>query len=351
MAAGDVLGVLMIGGLMGLVGQGARAAIGLKKMNDLANNQGLGWNDIFIASRLIVSLAIGFLAGVVAVIGIGVDSVSSALTGDMLIKLAAAGYAGTDAIEAFTSSLATSSGTATNTAATKPLGDADVAQLTEKMSSLDRNISSFSAALIQLPAISAPPPSGSKDASAAELARDMQEATKYFSGISEAAAKCGLAPSLICAIGSRESNWGQGSDMRPKGPSGTGDWAPRNPKTWGYAMPPDGLGWGRGLMQVDYAESDFGKTGPWMDPTANILFGSNELETNIKHYLANPIDGVDPVRAAVAAYNCGQGGVAKAVEDGFDVDHYTAGGDYSTDVMGRAAWFKSNGFDNQRLVS
>ena len=47
MAAGDVLGALMIGGVMGLVGQGARAALGLKKMNDLAIDKDLGWNDVF----------------------------------------------------------------------------------------------------------------------------------------------------------------------------------------------------------------------------------------------------------------------------------------------------------------
>jgi soluble lytic murein transglycosylase-like protein len=137
--------------------------------------------------------------------------------------------------------------------------------------------------------------------------------------------------------------------MRPKGPAGTGDWAPRNPRKWGYAMPPDGLGWGRGLMQVDYAESDFGKTGNWMDPGANILFGTNELANNIKHFTSNPAEGVDAVRAAVAAYNCGQSAVKTAIDDGFDADHYTTGGDYSRDVLGRAAWFKANGFDTAQI--
>jgi soluble lytic murein transglycosylase-like protein len=347
--AGDVLGVLMIGGVMGLVGQGARAAIGLKKMNDIASDQELGWSDVFVASRLIISLIIGFLAGVITAITIGVDVIAAAVTGDTLAKIAAAGYAGTDAIEAFTAKLAGSSGG--NAKNQTKLSNAGAVQLTARMSSLDAKLSSLSGSLAGFASAPVPPPPGSKDASPAELASDMQEARKYYGAISDAAAKYNLAPSLICAIGSRESNWGQGRDMRPKGPSGTGDWKPRNPKKWGYALPPDGLGWGRGLMQVDYAESDFGKTGNWMDPAANILFGSNELETNIKHYKANPIDGVDPVRAAVAAYNCGQGGVAKSINEGFDVDHGTAGGDYSTDVLERAAWFKSNGFDNTPLVS
>ena len=347
MAAGDVLGALLIGGLMGLVGQGARAALGLKKMNDLPANQDLGWNDLFVASRLVVSLIIGFLAGVVTAIGLGIETITTAFTPDMLTKLAAAGYIGTDAIEAFTAGLATSSGTpAAGQPVAKPLSDAGAVQLSAKLSSLDANVSSLNNSITRIAPAAAPPAAGSKDASAADLARDMTQAKLYYSAISQAATTYNLAPSLICAIGSRESDWGQGSDMRPKGPSGTGDWAPRNPAVWGYAMPPDGLGWGRGLMQVDYAESDFGKTGPWMDPTANIMFGANELATNIKHFTAHPTAGVDPVRAAVAAYNCGQGNVTKAINDGYDVDHYTTGRDYSTDVLGRAAWYKSNGFDN-----
>jgi soluble lytic murein transglycosylase-like protein len=348
-ASNDVLGALMIGGLMGLVGQGARAAIGLKKMNDLASNQNLGWNDVFVASRLIVSLIIGFVAGVVTAVGIGIDTiVANGATADILVKLAAAGYAGTDAIEAFTAQLAGGSASPGNSGGSKPLTDTGAAELSARMTSLNTNIASLSGSIAALPAS---PPSGSVDASPAELAQDMAQAKLYLSGILAAAAKYSLAPSLICAIGSRESNWGQGSDMRPKGPAGTGDWAPRNPKVWGYAMPPDGLGWGRGLVQIDYGEGVFGRTGDWMDAAANIDFGSNELASNIKHYTANPQTGVDPVRAAVAAYNCGQGNVNKAISDGYDVDHYTTGGDYSTDVMGRAAWFKANGFDNPPAVS
>ena len=37
--------------------------------------------------------------------------------------------------------------------------------------------------------------------------------------------------------------------------------------------------------------------------------------------------------AAVAAYNCGPGNVQKALDQGLGVDHFTAGGDYSADVL------------------
>ncbi len=38
-------------------------------------------------------------------------------------------------------------------------------------------------------------------------------------------------------------------------------------------------------------------------------------------------------RAVIAAYNCGQGNVNKALNRGLDVDRYTFGGDYSKDVQ------------------
>jgi hypothetical protein len=41
--------------------------------------------------------------------------------------------------------------------------------------------------------------------------------------------------------------------------------------------------------------------------------------------------------AAVAAYNCGVGNVLAALAAGLPVDHHTAGGDYSADVLARLA--------------
>jgi soluble lytic murein transglycosylase-like protein len=357
MTSGDALSALMIGGLMGMIGQSARAAIGLKKMNDMAQSQNLSWQDVFVTSRLVISLIIGFLAGAIAAITLGLDTLATAAPHDMLIKLAAAGYAGTDAIEAFTANLAgtpasKASSVSQSSNSSTPANVGVLSALSAHMDTLNASVASLGGSIAKLASpVPAAPSTGSVDASAVELAKDMQEAKKYLGAILEAAAKHLIAPSLICAIGSRESNWGQGSDMRPKGPAGTGDWAPRNPARWGYAMPPDGLGWGRGLMQVDYAQSDFGKTGNWMDARANILFGADELATNIGHYNANPRDGIDPVRAAVAAYNCGQSNVNRAIEDGFDVDHYTTGHDYSRDVMSRAAWFKAHGFDDTPVVA
>lgn len=49
-------------------------------------------------------------------------------------------------------------------------------------------------------------------------------------------------------------------------------------------------------------------------------------------------------RAAIAAYNCGEGNVKRALIAGADVDRATALNNYSADVLERAAFFKENGF-------
>ena len=113
MAVMEVLGALSLAGLMGMVGQGARAVIGLKKLNDANAAKDPSEADAFIASRLVVSLIIGFIAGVAAALALDLKKLM-ALTGDdigLLMGLAAAGYAGTDAIEGFVSRVGSSLGT------------------------------------------------------------------------------------------------------------------------------------------------------------------------------------------------------------------------------------------------
>ncbi len=167
---------------------------------------------------------------------------------------------------------------------------------------------------------------------------EVAEAAKYKSMVDAAAAKYQLDPLLIYGLGSRESDWGL--TLKPPGPAGTGDWAPRDPAKWGFAMPPDGLGWGRGLLQADY-QQPFAQTGDWRDPAANIDHGCQELAGDIAHFTKLARPGVDPKRAGVAAYNCGQGGVMRALNGGLDVDHFTTGRNYSADVLHRTAWFQS----------
>jgi hypothetical protein len=99
----SILMALLLAGLLGTLGQGVRALAGLKKMNDDASAQTANSTDLFIASRLIVSLLIGFLAGVAAGLALGLDKLlgmnSSNL--ELMLGISAAGYAGADFIEAF----------------------------------------------------------------------------------------------------------------------------------------------------------------------------------------------------------------------------------------------------------
>jgi hypothetical protein len=101
-----VLNVLLLCGLMGLVGQGIRAILGLKKSAELEKTNPTV-NSSFNAAYLIVSLMIGFIAGILAGIGIGLDQVDLATTSNLkvLLGIAAAGYAGTDFIESALSTI------------------------------------------------------------------------------------------------------------------------------------------------------------------------------------------------------------------------------------------------------
>ncbi len=102
MVAGNVFGFLLLGGLLGLFGQGARAVVGLKTLADYANGPNPGQGDVFNAARLIISLVIGFIAGIAAALAYKIAGGDiDKLTVDNLLEFAGAGYLGTDVIESF----------------------------------------------------------------------------------------------------------------------------------------------------------------------------------------------------------------------------------------------------------
>lgn len=99
MDASQWLTVLLLGGLMGMIGQAVRVIIGLKKANDEANNQSMTFKEVFQPHSLLTSLLIGFVAGSLAIAtqaktATNVDS-------SLLLGIMAAGYAGTDFVEGF----------------------------------------------------------------------------------------------------------------------------------------------------------------------------------------------------------------------------------------------------------
>jgi putative chitinase len=130
----QVLIILLLGGLMGLVGQGARTIVGLKKMYDTLLASAPSESDLFDASRLVVSLIIGFIAGVVTTIPLLGKLAAGNDPTPILLAIAAAGYVGTDAIESFMTRIVPTAGT--NPAATST-GVANVAALLDKYSFVD----------------------------------------------------------------------------------------------------------------------------------------------------------------------------------------------------------------------
>ena len=164
--------------------------------------------------------------------------------------------------------------------------------------------------------------------------------------IEAAASRFGFQPCVICGIGSRESGWGL--LLKPAGPGGTGDFAPRQrtrPPVRSGPMPPDGLGFGRGLMQIDFDSNPLAQTGNWQDPQTNINFGCQLLAQKMTYVAKNSsLQGLMLLRGALAAYNCGEGAVCKLAGQGLDVDARTTGNDYSADVLSRAGFFQLNGW-------
>jgi len=177
-----------------------------------------------------------------------------------------------------------------------------------------------------------------------EMMSHAAQATKYKAFIAAAAHDFQLPVCVVCAVGSHESHWGL--VLKPPGPAGTGDFAPRRgPNQFRSGpLPGDGLGFGRGLMQIDFDFQEFARTGAWRDPEANIREGCDILSQAVKFFSKQPNLNVTPLRAAIAAYNAGAGGVLSSLKRGLDVDARTTGKNYSADVLNRAGWFQSAGW-------
>lgn len=119
---------------------------------------------------------------------------------------------------------------------------------------------------------------------------------QYATAILTAAQRFGVDPWALAAIMYNESRGGIASGYTPQGPAGTGDFIPRwagnkyfqfaNPQT---GLPPDGKGWGRGLMQIDYGvHNAWVTTNPWYDAQTNIDKGAEILKWNLDYFRKPP---------------------------------------------------------------
>jgi hypothetical protein len=91
--------IIALGALTGVVGQGIRVIVGLKKASDQAAALDRKFTEMVEPARLLISLLIGMLAGVMA--AIVTLTPDAPVPRDALLGVAAAGYSGADFIEGF----------------------------------------------------------------------------------------------------------------------------------------------------------------------------------------------------------------------------------------------------------
>lgn len=93
---------------------------------------------------------------------------------------------------------------------------------------------------------------------------------------------------------------------------------------------------GFGFWQIDIGSyPGFIESGLWIDPLATVKQAIICLDGK-RHSLKSweyALNVNDFERAITAAYNCGQGRVMKALDNGYDIDRYTFNRDYSGEVF------------------
>lgn len=116
--AAQITNSLLLGGLLGATGQGIRAVMGVRKYREEAA-AGVPVSD-FSQGRLLSSIAIGFIAGVLATIPLMEDFTKEPQwTQNVVLALIAAGYAGVDFIEGFLKNNLPNQSTKSNEATSK----------------------------------------------------------------------------------------------------------------------------------------------------------------------------------------------------------------------------------------
>jgi hypothetical protein len=99
---------------------------------------------------------------------------------------------------------------------------------------------------------------------------------------------------------------------------------------------------GYGYTQIDIGSyPDFVKSGDWKDPFKTYMKSIAVLEEKRQYIekIMPRLEGEELLKAIVAAYNCGQGNVVKALLAGNDVDSRTTGRDYSSEVFLRRNYY------------
>lgn len=99
MTASEWVMQFLVGGMFGALGQAIRVVVGLKKLNESAVQEKRPFGDQFSPSLLLLSLLIGFVAGVLGMLSTEVKL--QTITRENILLLIGVGYAGADFIEGF----------------------------------------------------------------------------------------------------------------------------------------------------------------------------------------------------------------------------------------------------------
>lgn len=100
----NLIMLLLLGGLLGIAGQGIRVIVGLKKINDnntAAAVAGTLPTTTFNWSRMLLSIFIGFIAGVLGMLVKYFTATNNNIdiTPQLIVAVIAGGYSGVDFIE------------------------------------------------------------------------------------------------------------------------------------------------------------------------------------------------------------------------------------------------------------
>lgn len=103
MSQQELLVQVLLGAVLGMVGQGARVVVGIKKGYVQARDDGKSFTkDVFEPAQLLLSMLIGAVAGVLGILAYtGLAKPDNDKLHDLAFTIIAVGYAGTDFIEGF----------------------------------------------------------------------------------------------------------------------------------------------------------------------------------------------------------------------------------------------------------
>ncbi len=122
MAVNDLIMTLLVGGLLGMVGQGIRIIVGLKKVYDQSLREMKDFSQLFDSRLIMMSLLIGFVAGTLGALSM-LDPATTKISKESLLTFTGIGYAGADFIEGFVKKYLPSTGNTETPSAANAMSD------------------------------------------------------------------------------------------------------------------------------------------------------------------------------------------------------------------------------------